>query len=47
MEKLDMSKLWTPEFIGNQDGFLESMPPSSVSAVASTSSSASTSNLSE
>ena len=25
MEKLDMAKLWTPEFIGNQDGFLESM----------------------
>ena len=25
MEKLDMSHLWTPEFIGNQDGFLESM----------------------
>ena len=25
MEKLDMSKLWTPEYIGNQDGFLESM----------------------
>ena len=25
MEKLDMGKLWTPEFIGNQDGFLESM----------------------
>ena len=25
MEKLDMSKLWTPEFIGDQDGFLESM----------------------
>ena len=24
MEKLDMGKLWTPEFIGNQDGFLES-----------------------
>jgi uncharacterized Fe-S center protein len=25
MEKLDMSRLWTPEFIGDQDGFLESM----------------------
>ncbi|MBQ9202256.1 MAG: DUF362 domain-containing protein [Bacteroidales bacterium] len=25
METLDMSRLWTPEFIGNQDGFLESM----------------------
>ncbi len=25
MEKLDMDKLWTPEYIGNQDGFLESM----------------------
>ena len=25
MEKLDMEKLWTPEFIGDQDGFLESM----------------------
>ena len=25
MEKLDMEKLWTPEFIGYQDGFLESM----------------------
>ena len=25
MEKLDMRRLWTPEFIGNQDGFLESM----------------------
>lgn len=25
MKKLDMSKLWTPEFIGDQDGFLESM----------------------
>ena len=25
MEKLDMSKLWTPEYVGNQDGFLESM----------------------
>ena len=25
MEVLDMAKLWTPEFIGNQDGFLESM----------------------
>ncbi len=25
MEKLDMSKLWTPEYIGDQDGFLESM----------------------
>ena len=25
MEKLDMEKLWTPEYIGNQDGFLESM----------------------
>ena len=25
MEKLDMDKLWTPEFIGDQDGFLESM----------------------
>ena len=25
MEVLDIAKLWTPEFIGNQDGFLESM----------------------
>lgn len=25
MTKLDMAKLWTPEYIGNQDGFLESM----------------------
>lgn len=25
MEKLDIAKLWTPEFIGDQDGFLESM----------------------
>ena len=25
MEILDMEKLWTPEFIGDQDGFLESM----------------------
>ena len=25
MEKLDMGRLWTREFIGNQDGFLESM----------------------
>ena len=25
MEKLEMGKLWTHEFIGNQDGFLESM----------------------
>ena len=25
MEKLDMGKLWTPEYVGNQDGFLESM----------------------
>ena len=25
MEKLDMAKLWTPEYIGDQDGFLESM----------------------
>ena len=25
MEKLDMEKLWTPEYIGDQDGFLESM----------------------
>ena len=25
MEKLDIARLWTPEFIGNQDGFLESM----------------------
>ena len=25
MEKLDMAKLWTPEFVGDQDGFLESM----------------------
>ena len=25
MEVLDMRKLWTPEYIGNQDGFLESM----------------------
>ena len=25
MEKLDIAKLWTPEFIGDQEGFLESM----------------------
>ena len=25
MEKLDMEKLWTEEFVGDQDGFLESM----------------------
>ena len=25
MEVLDMSKLWTPKYIGDQDGFLESM----------------------
>ena len=25
MEKLDMAKLWTPEYIGDQEGFLESM----------------------
>ena len=25
MEKLDMAQLWTPAFIGDQDGFLESM----------------------
>ncbi|MBO7601433.1 MAG: DUF362 domain-containing protein [Bacteroidaceae bacterium] len=25
MEVLDMAKLWTPEFIGDQEGFLESM----------------------
>ena len=25
LEKLDIAKLWTPEFIGDQDGFLESM----------------------
>ena len=25
MTKLDMGKLWTPEYIGDQDGFLESM----------------------
>lgn len=25
MNKLDMAKLWTPEYIGDQDGFLESM----------------------
>ena len=25
MEQLDIAKLWTPEFIGDQDGFLESM----------------------
>ena len=25
MQKLDMAKLWTPEYIGDQDGFLESM----------------------
>lgn len=25
MNKLDMSKLWTPEYVGDQDGFLESM----------------------
>jgi len=25
MEVLDMEKLWTPEYIGDQDGFLESM----------------------
>ncbi|MBQ7572021.1 MAG: DUF362 domain-containing protein, partial [Bacteroidaceae bacterium] len=25
MEVLDMGRLWTPEFVGDQDGFLESM----------------------
>ena len=25
MEVLDMAKLWTPEYVGDQDGFLESM----------------------
>jgi len=25
MEKLDIDNLWTPDYIGNQDGFLESM----------------------
>ena len=25
MEKLDIARLWTPEFIGDQEGFLESM----------------------
>ncbi|MBR3783267.1 MAG: DUF362 domain-containing protein [Bacteroidales bacterium] len=25
MEKLDIAKLWTPEYIGDQEGFLESM----------------------
>ena len=25
MEKWDMSRLWTPEMIGDQDGFLENM----------------------
>ena len=25
MEQLDIAKLWTPEYIGDQDGFLESM----------------------
>lgn len=25
MDKLDIEKLWTPEYIGDQDGFLESM----------------------
>ncbi|MBQ8051745.1 MAG: DUF362 domain-containing protein [Bacteroidaceae bacterium] len=25
MEQLDMARLWTPEFVGDQDGFLESM----------------------
>ena len=33
MEKLDMGKLWTPEYIGNQDGFLESMAAAAQSVV--------------
>ena len=33
MEKLDMAKLWTPEFIGDQDGFLESMAASAQAVV--------------
>jgi hypothetical protein len=33
MEKLDMAKLWTPEYIGDQDGFLESMAASAQAVV--------------
>ncbi len=33
MNKLDMHKLWTPEYIGNQDGFLESMAASAQAVV--------------
>ena len=33
MSKLDMNKLWTREFIGNQDGFLESMAASAQAVV--------------
>jgi hypothetical protein len=33
MEKLDMTKLWTPEYIGDQDGFLESMAASAQAVV--------------
>ena len=33
MEILDMEKLWTPEFIGDQDGFLESMAASAQAVV--------------
>ena len=29
MEKLDIAKLWTPEYIGDQEGFLESMAAAS------------------
>ena len=33
MEKLDISKLWTPEYIGNQDGFLEATPAAAQAVV--------------
>ena len=33
MEKLDMAQLWTPAFIGDQDGFLESMAASAQAVV--------------
>ena len=33
MEVLDMAKLWTPEYIGDQDGFLESMAASAQAVV--------------
>ena len=31
MEVLDKAKLWTPEHVGDQEGFLESMAAAAVS----------------